>query len=564
MWLGHPALRRLAALKLRAWLRSTRRRLGTPSGFLFGVVGFGIMALWIGSLFVRTSWMQQHEASSTDPLDPTKAGIALMMLLAAISALSHRGLYMPKEEIERLLSAPVSRADLVRYRLWVTLGKSLVFSLIMAWFFSRRMPEPWYGFAGAFVTLMTLPLVGQAVALVSGDTENRLARWSKRLPLAGLRVAVGLAFWCFLMLFLFAGELREKFPNLLDFEDGASMLVSNPVFAVLFAPLTPWARAMVAQDLRSFGVAFLSIVAIWAVLFELVARMPVDFRELSLETSADVARRINRLRSGRMMGTQARRVKGRIGWNVPWLFGHGPFGAIAWLQLCGIARKARGTLLFSALITAVITFMTAATGGVSKDDPTASAAFVAGMATIYLGWGLRFDFRSNLDTMSTIKSWPLPAWQVFTAMLVPEVGLVSLLAALAVLAEAIVTKTLSGGVFLVIGCVPFVALLWFALDNAVFLLLPVRYTPGQGGAMQHTGRQMVMVFLRSILLALVCGAGVGLAALAWYIAGQWDVSDNVRAGLAVGTGSMFFLAVVGALIGFGGWALHRFDLSRPT
>ena len=82
--------------------------------------------------------------------------------------------------------------------------------------------------------------------------------------------------------------------------------------------------------------------------------------------------------------------------------------------------------------------------------------------------------------------------------------------------------------------------------------------------MHNTGRQMVMVFLRAIILALVCGAGVGCAFLAWYLGGRYEMNEHLRTGLAVGTGATFFIAVLGVLLAFGGWALHRFDVSRAT
>ncbi len=564
MLLGHLALRRLAAMKLRAWLRSTRRRLATPAGALFGIIGFGAMGLWIASLFLRTSWIEQPERSGPELFAYTKSGIGLFVLLTSFSSLTHRGLYLPKEEIERLLSAPLARSDLVRYRLGITLGKSLFFSVIMAWFFSQRMPSPVFGFAGALVTLCTLPLVGQAVALLAGDAENRLSRIVKRLPLGTLRILVGLAFWLFLMGFLFADDLARLFPVLFGAQRGARALLAHPIVSALTAPFTPWATAMLATDWRSFWIPFAGISAAWVVLYELVARLPVDFRELSLETSADVARRLNRLRGGRFSLGRARLAKGGFGWHVPWLFGRGPFGAIAWLQSCGIVRKARGTLFFSILMTGLITAFTSMEDGVAREGPIANAGFVAGMTTLYLAWGLRFDFRSSLETMGAIKAWPVQAWKIFAAMLLPEVCLVSLLAGLAVLAQATITDHLEPEILVVIAAAPLVAMLWFALDNAVFLLLPVRYTPGQGGAMQHTGRQMVMVLLRTLAFLIVGGAGVAVGYLAWFLADRAALSPRACMAVGAATGTAFFFAVLAALVRFGGWALRRFDPAQPT
>jgi hypothetical protein len=397
---------------------------------------------------------------------------------------------------------------------------------------------------------------------LAGDAENRFARLAKRLPFASLRIAVGLGFWLFLMLYWFADELSLRFPSVFDDEHGAASWLALPLVSAVLAPLTPWAKAMIAGDWRSFLVPFTAIAGMWVLLFELVAHLPIDFRELSLETSADVARRLNRLRHGRGTQGDARLKRGGFGWNVPWLFGRGPFGAIAWLQSCGIVRKARGTLVFSILITGLITILTTVGGGLDVENPLVSSAFVAGMATLYLGWGLRFDFRSGLDTLATVKAWPVPSWKIFLATLLPEVCLVSLLASLAVLVQAWASGTLAAASLLVLAGVPLLALLWFALDNACFLLAPVRFTPGQGGTMQHTGRQMVMVFLRTLVLALLAGAAVGLGFAVAHLAGKTGWADPLPLALGIAVGLLLLCLFVVSLIAFGGWTLRRFDVAR--
>src|SRR6185295_14273765 len=66
----------------------------------------------------------------------------VLVLLTLATALSNRGLYLPRSEIERLFSAPLARADLVRYRLVAGGMRSLVGGLVLGAFSARRMPVP--------------------------------------------------------------------------------------------------------------------------------------------------------------------------------------------------------------------------------------------------------------------------------------------------------------------------------------------------------------------------------------------------------------------------------------
>ena len=56
-----------------------------------------------------------------------------------MGAFNAKGLYLPKSELHALLSAPISSADLVRYRLLVGGGKTALSGVIfVALFWNRR------------------------------------------------------------------------------------------------------------------------------------------------------------------------------------------------------------------------------------------------------------------------------------------------------------------------------------------------------------------------------------------------------------------------------------------
>jgi len=185
----HPGLRKLARLKLRGHLRALRRRLSTASGIVFGLLGLLFVGLWIASLAYGNS-LAVGRVSPADGVAVARGGLGLLCLMTVIGSLSYRGLYLPRDEVERLLSAPVSRSDLIRYRLLVNAARSILFASIMALVASRRMPSR-FAFAGTLVAMLLLPVLGQATAILFGGAETRVGAWLKRVPAGLLRAAAG-------------------------------------------------------------------------------------------------------------------------------------------------------------------------------------------------------------------------------------------------------------------------------------------------------------------------------------------------------------------------------------
>ncbi len=118
MILGDPALRHLAAMKLRGGLRRQLRRLKTPSGLIFMLVGAAITVTWLGSLIFGRDFT---DGASRDPEELqrwTQLGMLAFTTVTGLTALSVRGVYLPKNEIERLFAARVpSGATAVLYSL---------------------------------------------------------------------------------------------------------------------------------------------------------------------------------------------------------------------------------------------------------------------------------------------------------------------------------------------------------------------------------------------------------------------------------------------------------------
>jgi len=564
---GSPAMRLLFRLKFRGGLRKQVRRLKEPKHWIFLVVG-GLAALsWIGMLFVNALTSQRISSVGPDVFVVTQISMFVLFALTIVGAFSYRGLYLPKDEIEMGFSAPLTRSDLVRYRMFVSMMKSLFAGFLFGVAAAMRTGGSLYAFFGVFVGMLTVPLVGQGAALVLGGAENKIGKLAKYFP-GRLVVRVGIVLFVLLAI-LYANDMI-RVPN--GVFDGAEneesftldRFAAHPLVHVLLWPFTPWARMITANSFLAFAPYFAFAVGTWLLLFESVARIRVDYRELSLATSADIAKRISRMRKGNL-GTKGSVTRATIGWNVPWFFGRGAFGAVAWNKTAAIVRKSRGTLIISALIIAFLTILgTAVTHGTQSEEKLllGGSFLLAGVGTLYMCAGLRFDFRMDFELMDRVKTWPLRPSMLFLATILPEVLLVSAMLFIAVLARALWIGTYHPGLVGVLAFQPLATLTWVALDNAVFLFSPIRYTPGEEGALQNMGRSMLLMILRGVLMGVVVFV-VLLPAMGvkWVVNELSD--DSMTSWWAAGAFAwVALLALDAVLIWLGGKMLRRFDVAK--
>lgn len=565
------ALRHLGRLKLRAGWRRQVRKLKTPQGVLLALLGAGIFVAWIGGVALWSGIGEGVAVDAAAVRPVVRVGALFFFGISLFGALQHRGLYLPAEEIERLFSGPLSRAAITRYRMRATLARAAFGGAILGLMVMPRMPVPVFAFLGALSAVAAVSIVGQMLSILAGALEKRFVqRWLKgpgRIAFLVLLVGGMLLFWSLVFGVEqedgapgpFAAFLAERVPA----HERVVGALSNGWIRAVTLPFEPWVRAITAESLVEFTTWFPATLILIFLLHRGTALLPIDYRELSLETAASVADRLRRLRrvgGGASSSTVSRRTRAL---RVPFLFGRGPAGALAWRKSTEIVRKARGTLWVSALVLALILFISGMVADRGRpEDVLGQCVTLALMGIVYLCSGLRFDFRDDLDRMGTIRSWPLSPTKVFVATLLPEFALVTLLLWGAIAARVAMTGAFHPAVLAVVASVPPAVFAWLALDNAVFLVAPVRFVPGQEGALQNAGRMVVLVFLRMVAVGAVA-AVVGLAgAGTWFAARQLGATREVAIGAA---GVVGWALLVGAdlLLAFiGGWAFQRFDVAR--
>jgi hypothetical protein len=560
--IGDPGLAFLARRKLRGSLRRQLRRLRTPSGLVFALVGGLLTVGWLGSLIASRVAYSRHlgrgEEVSEHALELAQLGITVLALFSVLTATSLVGVYFPRQEVERLLSAPVRRSSLVRMRMTTDLLRSSFGALVLALLTFQRMPVPAFGLVGAMVAFLSLGILRQLVSLLLAGAHGGLLRWLRGRGMVVLRVAavllLGGVAWVAVMNSIFDG----RFTRWIDLgalpELGPELLEAGWVRALL-APSYPYARLMTAATAGEFALWLGACLALTAALFELTARLPVDFREHSLETSERIAARISQVRRGGLFsgGEVDARARRR---RPPFLLGRGPAGAVAWIKLVGIARKAGGTLLVGALI---VTLVAVGVTVVLDDRDVLGTALLAGLGTTYLGGALRFDFRPELDRMVWIKAWPVDPTRTFVAMLAPQVLLTTLLVAVAAWIRLSVLAWL-----LPLGLPP-LAFAWLAVDNVVFLFAPFRPVPGQEGSLHNTGRAILTLLVRLSLMFAVLGSAVGVGALLVSFGPELlGLEERSAVAIGVAVGALALLAVDLGLARLGGALLRRFDVARDA
>jgi hypothetical protein len=561
-----PALRLLTRRKFRGWWRKQLRRMRTPSGALLALVGLTVIGLWFAWILFSVL-AAGHVVRDASSLANVARGVGLVAaFFATTNALALRGLYIPREEIELLLAAPLTRADLVRHRLWAAGLRSLFGGVFMGLFLSTEAPVRCYGVLAAVLGLWTLAVWSQGISILAGAFERRvLDRLTRAARYAGVALVV-LVLGCLLLFNLGEGAgpfsgVREQILQQLPRQRLSGFVQLEPL-RTLALPIEPWARLASASGWLA-GLPWLCLcVALWAAGLELVARLPVDFRELSLETSANVAERMRRARRGGGSVSAGKVSAASALRRVPWIFGRGPSGAIAWRKFAGMLRRARGTLLVSLVVIVLLSLLARGIGGGADEGALVRSGFFALFGTFYLCNGLRFDFREDLGRLGVLKSWPVSPWMLFCASLLPEWALVSGLLWAGLLALNVFAGGLSLALVPIFCGVPLLVAYWISIDNIVFLLAPFRATPGQDGALQNAGRGLLMGLVRLIVYCFFAST-IGLAYVGtWWLLPRLGVGERLAlvaatlAGLGVGT------IGAGVLSWIGGRAVARFDVAR--
>ncbi|MGR9088843.1 MAG: hypothetical protein ACU841_17505 [Gammaproteobacteria bacterium] len=531
--------------RFQAAVRQRLKELKTIRGVAFLLVTLAVMAL-----FMMQSALPEGPVSGLFPIDAqqTRKELDQFLSLGVLAAFlltvfisPAPGLYFSPAEINLLFSGPFTRRALLLYKLGCY-GFGVLLSSLLIMLVVVMTPKPAYPpqaiFLGTFLTLMFIQLLTVTAGLLWRWLKNRCS------------VRIGI-FLVILPALLLAAAGWHDAGTAGGLKSLLAQFQSSPAGALILAPFDVFAHITLAQSVypdlllwSSLGLALnLGLVAVIVRLDRLSGE---DSTVSSLERHQRWARA---RRSGLLWGAQPVIVRSLR--HPPVLGGIGP---IAWRQMLSAFRSSSRVLLtFLGMAVCAGPLLVLASADVSRWS-LLGGVFCA--AVFVLPRALVFDYRSDLETIESLKSLPVAPWKIGIGQLATPVVLSSLIELVLMVSTAMLLD--SRPRTMLIGMSPFLLpfnLLLYGLENLFFLLFPAPLVPVGRADFDFLGRTLAGFVVTSTVLIGSCflAAAAGQAAV---VASGWTWPGFVAAAwLTLALIALMMLPLLS-------WAFNRFDVGR--
>jgi hypothetical protein len=489
----------LMRLQARALLRRTLRGARKPRGIIFLTVGIISFMLWLGPSVLQAVLVRQRDPMKIRALFPV--GLLAFCLINLVTTAGERAVAFSPAEVDLLFPGPFTRRQLLGYKIVKSSFAAMLTSIIFSVFLLRYVQWWMAGFIGVLLSLIFLQLLSMSVVFV-GQTIGERA-YTRGRKLVALVIAMG-ALVAIIPLVQQDGARSAS--------DVAMHLRQTQAGRIILAPFDVFGRVVGAQALWPelalwTGAAVLVILGMLALVFWLDTHY--------LETAAATSQRLyDQVRRVRRAGGIALRATGSSTRRVPMFPRLGGAGPIAWRQLTAALRQSRAVIVLMVMLGAVGgPIMYFATRG---EDGTGSMHALVGVIawmTFLFANALRFDFRGDVDLIDTLKALPVGAPAIAAAQHVAPTIVLTVWQARLIVGHAVHTRQPPEIVIAAIAmALPF-NLFLFAIENLIFLLFPARLTGLGPGDFQSVGRQVVVLFVKVILLLIGGGFAIGLGML---------------------------------------------------
>jgi hypothetical protein len=474
-------------------------------------------------------------------------GVMLLVLWIWIFGGDRRALAFTRAEVTWLFPAPLTRRQLIEYKL--LRGQFIILFNVFLWTFllSRGWAgaQPWRRAAAIWILLTTLGLHRLGVALFRGSlTEHGRAGVRTR----GITIAIVMLL-AVVVLVDAAGAVPalrsawELGPE--KFVAAAREIAGRPVASVLLLPFRWMVRPMLAESWSGWAQALLPAAAMLVAHFIWAVRSDAAFQE---SAAAAALARPSARRSGRDARFTARPIPrlAATGW---------PGGALLWKSLAAVVRTSRARVAGYAFAGGIAAIAVLSVGGSSATLLEIAGWLTAMWAVFLLVLGpqwIRNDLRADLGRLAVLRSYPLRGRTVVaaetagstTVLTGLQLGLLGI-AYLALWAAGVEDPPLGVRSWILAGAIVFLPAINFLamlIQNGTALLLPgwVRIGPDRPIGIEALGHNiLVMAGFLAVLLVLlifpsVAGGGVfvGLeSALGWWAAAPATAAALVVAGL---------------------------------
>ncbi len=390
----------LAARSTRNRLVRQLRRLRTPRYAI---------ALLLGLTYLWYIGVRQRPASGPPGVSPetvellAAVGVTLILLWTWVFGADRRALAFSRAEVTWLFPAPVTRRQLIQYKLlrsqFVVLFNVVLWTFLLSGGWAGS--EPWRRAGAIWILLTTLALHRLGVALLRSSLleHGRAALRARSVTLTLLAIV---ATAVLVDVIQAAPSLGVAWGlGLKAFLGAAQDVAVRPVPAALLLPGRLLVRPMLALSWAGWASAILPAAAILVAHYVWVVRSDAAFEESA------AAAALARHRSGRSSG-RAPRFTAR---PIPPLAPAGrPAGALLWKNLASVVRtgRARGTVLGFGAAALAVAVLSAGEGS------TPLLEIVGWMAAMWSGFLLvlgpqwvRNDLRTDLSRLALLRSYPL-------------------------------------------------------------------------------------------------------------------------------------------------------------
>lgn len=543
------------------------RRLRRPR-YLVALV-LGLAYLWLILIGQRPGGGTAHPARAGWVELAAAMALALAVLWAWLFAAARRVLAFTPAEVTFLFPAPVTRRQLVHFKLLRTQFVILLNTLLWTLLLSRERfgISVWLRALALWVILTTLSLhrLGASFVRTSLAEHGRAGARHRAVAL----VVVGMAA---------AGAgvgLAQAGPALMaGWEAGIGPFLSalaaaaeGPIPTVLLYPFRLLAAPLAAASPEDWAGAMVPALVLLAAHYVWVIRADTAFEEAAVEESLRRARRLAESGGAAPRAVLNPRVRAPYRLRAT----GGPAEAIFWKNLTAVARSGRPRVVL--VVLAVAGALLAA---LSFRGEGQLAEIVAWFAMLWAGFlvvvgpqWIRTDLRGDLPKLDLLRAYPLrgrtivaaevaASTVVLTALQLGILGLAYLaLVGNRRLEPALEIRTLAlGGAAVVL---PALNLLGLLIQNGAAILLPswVHLGAGRPGGVEALGQNMLALMGHLLILGMVLVPPAGLALLGYRALEPALGAGAVAAAGAAGLGLIAAEAAVA--IGWLGRAFERTD-----